>query len=184
MTPARKPEPSLADMFQRMLDRDEAAQATQSHLAAKVSDLSTVTQSMQLEIQRLVKLAERQDGYNERQITLAEKTAEHAKTFERAFGEIEKHKHTLGESIDKLAQSLGSVSKIVTAHQTGIKVSWALFGVIAALLVAVAEIRFRRVDERLQEHIQVGADIRQSIERRLDRADVEIDQLKTTRQAR
>lgn len=155
-----------------------------SHLATKVGDQSTAIQALQSDIHRLVKLAERQDGYNERQIALAEKTAEHAKTFDRVFSDLEKYQSGLSKSIEKLADNLGAVSKVVTGHQTGIRVSWALFVVIGGILTAYADSRFGRMDERLATHIVAGNEARAQIERRLDRAEIERRELRELRNAR
>lgn len=123
MTPARKPareEPTVGQMFQRMLDRDEIAAKAQQYQAEQIVNLNSVALALQSELQRLVKLAERQDGINERQVALAEKTAEHAKTFDRAFGEIEKHKTDFSKAVDKLGDRLETFGEAVTGYRGSI----------------------------------------------------------------
>lgn len=167
-----------------MVDLPKDDSAWLHHLAVKVSDQSTAIQSLQSDIHRLVKLAEKQDGYNERQIMLAEKTIEHGRTFDRVFRDMEKYQGSLGGSIDKLAESLSAVSKIVTSHQTGIRVSWALFVIIAGLLTAYTNLRFQRVDEWQAAHVQSGVDTFADIQRALDRAEEERKELRKIRGAR
>lgn len=135
--PAVKADPTLAQLFQHILERDESFRDLHSQTTARISDQNTAIQGLQTELSRLVKLAEKQDGYNERQIQLAEKTAEHAKTFDRAFGEIEKHKSELSKSIDSLALELGTFGKSVTGYQAAITaVRWVL-GITLPLMLAL-----------------------------------------------
>lgn len=117
---SRIEEPTVGQMFQRMLDRDEIAARNQQHQAEQITNLSSVATALQSELQRLVKLAERQDGINERQVALAEKTAEHAKTFERAFSEIDKHKNDFSKAVDKLGDRLETFGEVVTGYRGSI----------------------------------------------------------------
>lgn len=140
MTPAAgvSTDPTMAQMFQRMLDRDEQFRDSQAQLAAKVSDLSTATQAVQSEIHRLVKLAERQDGYNERQIALAEQTADHAKTFDRAFRQMEEHKSEWSRGIDGLADELKRFGDVVIGYRGSLgAMKWMIGLGFPALLLGI-----------------------------------------------
>lgn len=66
------------------------------------------------------------------------------------------------------------VSDRVTGHSTGIKVSWALFGVIAAVLAALNQSQIGRVDERMNDHLSNGAQTRTAYEQRFLRNEADI----------
>lgn len=141
-------EPTLAQIFARMMERDTQQHEAWQQMALKVSDQSTAVQGLQMEMVRLVKLAEKQDGYNERQITLAERTIKHGETFDRAFKTIEDNKDDLGRSIEGLARELKTFSELVVGYRSSVAVlKWVMALVTPGMVVLVSFIHTNLVEK-------------------------------------
>ena len=73
------------------------------------------------------------------------------------------------------------VADKVTGHSTGIRVTWALFGVIAAVLTMLANVQISRIDGRMNDHISTTADVRRGYEARFTRNEADIRLLQDQR---
>lgn len=108
----------------------------------------------------------------------------HSKGLDRLALAIERNSAEFGGWRDRHEADNKGVSDRVTTFR-GV-----LIGVVAVIAVAAGaiamnqEIRFKRADERLDVHIATVAEGKAIIERRMDRADTEIEKLKSTREAR
>lgn len=158
----RSADPTMGQIFERMLERDQ-------QLAAKVSDQSTVLQSIQVEMTRLGKLADKQDGYNERQITLAEKTAEHAATFDRAFKQMELQKLEWSSGLDRFGQRLEVFAETVIGHRSGLNVLRWLLGVVIVIGGALIGVIYTAENEKIADFRLEAAQANARLETKHDR---------------
>lgn len=108
----------------------------------------------------------------------------HSEGLQRAFTAIERLASRFDHWVEVHETENQLVADKVTGHSTGVRLVWIGLGVVATLAWAYVESRLGRIGDRLTDHITSGADAKAGIERRLDRAESEIGQLKTTRQAR
>lgn len=82
-------EPSLAAVIQHMLERDSRNAETMQLVLQRLGDQGGALQGLQMEVSRLVAIAEKQTQYNERQLAMDERTAGYRDRIERAEERIE-----------------------------------------------------------------------------------------------
>src|SRR5688572_29485551 len=159
--------PAFAAILERMLERDKADREHWQQLASQVSTLSVVLQSVQNETTTLVKLAERQQVYNEEQLRLTHASAEHGRTFDRAFTEIKqerierealrvalvaeraRERQELTASIDALSAKIGNLTERAdtsTGSMSGVKLTLAA---LIPVLLSMVGLVYWNLDERI-----------------------------------
>lgn len=74
-----------------------------------------------------------------------------------------------------------TVADKVTSHSTGIRVSWALFTVIGAVLTMLANVQIGRIDGRFIDHVAGASETKRSYEARFDRIEDDIRLLQDQR---
>jgi hypothetical protein len=102
----------------------------------------------------------------------------HSEGLERLARAIDRNSAEFAAWREKHEGDNARVSDRVTSHSTGIKVSWALFMVIAGLVAAYSELRFRRADEMLAQHIQFGTEVRGNMQDRMNQMDSDRQQMR------
>jgi hypothetical protein len=130
---SHREEPTLAAVLQQLLNRDERHAETAALMLQRQSDQNVAIQGLQAEVARLVQIADRQAAYNERQIALAEQMNSHARTFDRAFEEIEQERRAHG----KLKEANDVLSKEIARAQGGTRMLQWLVGLGMPFLVVL-----------------------------------------------
>lgn len=161
----------VLELFQKMVERDQATRDQLGHTAARISDLASVLTSMQGEMQRLVKLAEGQEEFNRQQLVLAERSATHATTFDRAFGEIEGVRGELLGAVRELSGKIESAVQGVVTHRSGLSVlRWVVVTLLPVLGVMIGFV-YQVGQERIDDARQDAAVAMMRLEQRLDEMD-------------
>lgn len=114
-------------------------------------------------------------------MTLVKDRLEQAVLHQGEFSHHSSGLERLGRLLDKLEAKSQTVADKVTSHSTGIRVSWALFTVIGAVLTMLANVQIGRIDGRFIDHVAGTAEIRRSYEARFDRIEDDIRLLQDQR---
>jgi hypothetical protein len=162
-------EPSLASVLQHMLERDSRNTETMQLVLQRLGDQGGALQGLQLEVSRLVTIAEKQVSYNERQLAIDERTAGYRDRIERAEERIENL--TTGAAGGK-----GAMRVLVVMLSVGFPALLGLFTYFNATLIdkiadaktdalsAVAELKERHTADMVTATAQreaIRADVRE-----------------------
>ena len=107
----------------------------------------------------------------------------HSEGLQRAFTAIERVSSRMDHWIEVHENENQVVADKVNSHSTGVRLVWIGLGVVAALAWAYVESQLGRIGDRMTDHVTSGSEAKASIERRLDRTEAAIEELKATRQA-
>lgn len=102
----------------------------------------------------------------------------HSEGLQRAFTAIERVSTRMDHWIEVHENENQVIADKVTGHSTGVRLVWLGLCAMSALAWAYVESRLGRIGDRLTDHITSGTEAKAGIERRLDRAESEIGQLK------
>lgn len=164
--PASQPAGDMSVLLERVLAREDDQRDQMARIASKVSDQSNAIQGLQMELGRLVRIAERQDGYNERQIALQEQTAKHGETFDRAFAEMATQKAEFRAAFDQLSRAVTGVGDSVTGYRGALSAMKWVIGVslpgIMGLLVFFYSVLLDKITDARQD---IGRDVTLNAER-------------------
>lgn len=177
MSPARAKDDlpdGVLELFQKMVERDQQTRDQLVHSAAQLSSLASAMTSMQGEMQRLVSLGERQEEFNRQQLVLAERSATHAQTFDRAFGEIESVRGDLLGAVRELTGKIEQAASAVLTHQSGVSVlRWVVVTLLPVLCVMIAfvyKVAMERIDDARLDAVTATTRLEQRVDE-MDRAD-------------
>jgi hypothetical protein len=106
--PTKQTEVTLAQVLAKLVQRDDEHHTAWQEITRRQADHGRLLESVQVDLQRMGRVLEAQSSYNERQIKLAEKTQEHAVTFERAFGEIKNVREDMTAAVTAIGTALTS----------------------------------------------------------------------------
>lgn len=156
------------ELFQRMVDRDNATRDQLGHTASRLGDLASAMSSMQGELGRLVSLAERQEEFNRQQLVLAERSATHATTFDRAFTDIEDVRRDFTAAVQELTQQIGAATRTVIEHQSGVAtIRWVVITFMPILLILIGFV-YQVGQERIEDTRNDATVALVRLERRVD----------------
>jgi hypothetical protein len=173
MTPAREGAAAHPMMLEFSTIKGEMALLNQ-RLESSIQGLNSTMQAVQGEF---IGIKERLDAVAQHQADFAH----HSSGLERLGTALEKLVADNERRWERHERDNKVVADRVTGHSTGIKVSWALFGVIAAVLGALANSQISRVDERMNDHLAIGAQTRAAYEQRFLRNEQDIRLLQQQR---
>lgn len=140
---------TIEQVLARFLQRDEEHHAAWQAVTSTQNDHRRLLEAMQVDIQRMTRVLEKQDGINERQIKLAETTQTHGDTFGRAFSDMKDMRAEFTAAIREFSGVFHDwrkahegendvVSKTVTGYGGALKLGTVVLGTILLLVGAVA----------------------------------------------
>jgi hypothetical protein len=103
----------MAQLFARMLQREDQQGDTLVQLANRMGALVSAFEGQQAQLDRLIRLQEAQNEHNLRMVALAEHSAEHGRAFERFGADIEVLERNVAESAKAHAANAGAVRTLL-----------------------------------------------------------------------
>lgn len=146
------------------------SQRLDSSIAAMTSHLQALQGDMSLVKDRLEQVVHHQGEFSH-----------HSSGLERLGRLLDKLENDSQRRWEAHERDNKTVADKVTSHSTGIRVSWALFTVIGAVLTMLANVQIDRIDQRMLDHVSSGNETKRSYESRFDRDEADIRLLQDQR---
>lgn len=148
---ATPPETTMEQVFERLIRREDAQADAMVQMASRMGTFATSLENQQTQLDRLARLIEAQSEHNMRMVALAEKSAEHGRTFERFGNDIEKLKTQASRSTELHAHNGGSVRTLLWIVGTTLPIGTLIVAFAYNTLAnAIAEVSARQTTDTAQ----------------------------------